>query len=130
VSVTIAARVSPGHDHEADRVAALRSYGILDTPPDAALDDLVRLAAVILAAPVAVVNLVDAKRTWAKAAIGVPQGSEAAREEAFCADAIASPSEILVIPNTLEAERYADCRFTRAGLRVCVDIRPILHASS
>jgi hypothetical protein len=39
---------------EADRVAALDRYAILDTEREAAFDDIVELAAVIFEAPIAV----------------------------------------------------------------------------
>ena len=43
---------------ERARLAALESYSILDTPPERAFDEVVRLAAQICDAPFAVVNLV------------------------------------------------------------------------
>ena len=56
---------------EAERLAALRSYGILDTPPEQAFEDVVRIAAQICNAPIAVVNLIDETRQWFKAEIGL-----------------------------------------------------------
>lgn len=40
---------------ETDRVAALASYAILDTPIESEFDDVVRLAAETFAAPIAVI---------------------------------------------------------------------------
>jgi hypothetical protein len=56
---------------EADRVAALDRYAILDTEREAAFDDIVELAAVIFEAPIAVVNLIADGRQWFKAEIGI-----------------------------------------------------------
>ena len=43
---------------EAERVAALESYAILDTPAEADFDDIALLAAHALDAPIAVINLI------------------------------------------------------------------------
>jgi hypothetical protein len=56
---------------EADRVAALRRYDLLDTPPDGGFDRITALAARSLDVPVAVVGLADADRLWFKSRIGV-----------------------------------------------------------
>ena len=44
---------------EAKRLAALRSYGILDTPLEQDFDDVVRIAAYVCNAPISVINLID-----------------------------------------------------------------------
>ena len=56
---------------EPERLAALRSYGILDTDPERAFDDIVRLAGQLLDAPIVAVNLIDADRQWFKSEIGL-----------------------------------------------------------
>jgi two-component sensor histidine kinase len=61
--------VRPDWD-ENDRLAALRSYRILDTPPEPTFDDLVQLAARVCHAPVAAISLIDDRRQWFKAEIG------------------------------------------------------------
>src|SRR6266571_726661 len=55
---------------EAARLAALRDYDVLDTPPEQAFDDLARLASQICGTPVAMVSLVDGGRQWFKARVG------------------------------------------------------------
>ena len=49
--------VPPIPSTEQARLAVLDSYGILDTPPERAFDDLTRLAGQLLGAPIAAVNL-------------------------------------------------------------------------
>ena len=47
---------------EPQRLAALRSTGLLDSPPDPAFDELVNLTARLLGAPIAAFNLIDTDR--------------------------------------------------------------------
>ena len=54
-----------------DRLAALRRYAILDTPCEPDFDDIVRLAAQACEAPVAVISLMEDRRQWFKAEIGL-----------------------------------------------------------
>ncbi|MDB5918523.1 MAG: hypothetical protein JWR40_2757 [Massilia sp.] len=56
---------------EEERLLALGKYAILDTSPEQAFDDIVKLAAQLLDAPIAAVNLIDAHRQWFKAEIGL-----------------------------------------------------------
>ena len=56
---------------EAERLAALRRYDLLDTPPDGGFDRITALAARTLDMPVAAVGLADADRLWFKSRIGV-----------------------------------------------------------
>ena len=48
--------------NESQRLAALRTYDILDSAPDSEFDDLVALAAEICGAPMASLTLVDESR--------------------------------------------------------------------
>ena len=48
--------------NEAQRLVRLRAYEVLDTPSEAAFDDLTLLAAQICGVPTAMVSLVDEKR--------------------------------------------------------------------
>ena len=48
--------------NDSARLAALDSYGILDTPPEPVFDRLTALAAHILGVPIALISLVDERR--------------------------------------------------------------------
>lgn len=72
---------------EDDRIAALRRYDILDTPPEPEFDDAVALVKTICAVPIALVSLVDAGRQWFKASIGVA-AAETDIDTSVCALAI------------------------------------------
>lgn len=73
---------------EAARLAAVRRYDILDTPPDGAFDRITALAARLLGVPVAIVSIVDRDRIWFKSHHGLPDVDEVGRDPGLCASAI------------------------------------------
>lgn len=91
---------------ESERLAALRAYGILDTEPEKAFDDIVRLLARICEAPIAVVNLIDAERQWFKAEVGLGV-RETPLATSFCAHALLQEAG-MVIPDATKDARF-DC---------------------
>jgi anti-sigma regulatory factor (Ser/Thr protein kinase) len=91
---------------EASRLAALRSYRILDTDPEQAFDDLALLASQICGTPMGLITLVDEKRQWFKARIGVSM-TETERSIAFCAHAI-EQTDLFVVPDARDDERFRD----------------------
>src|SRR5579872_2947628 len=95
--------------NDAERVRALREYQILDTAPEAAYDELVKLAAAVCHTPIATITLVDEKRQWSKAQVGVNSG-ETSRAFGFCASAVMSEN-IMVIPDARKDERFVDNPF-------------------
>ena len=90
---------------EARRLAALRSYDVVGTPPEGVFDDLTRLAAQLCDAPIALISLVDADRQWFKSHVGL-EVCTTSRETSFCAHALASP-DLLVVPDTRLDPRFA-----------------------
>lgn len=96
----------PDLPSEADRIAALRRYRILDTSPEEAFDDLVHAAALVCRTPISLISLVDIARQWFKARQGIPE-TELPRESAFCAHAIQG-SDVLVVSDTHSDPRFAD----------------------
>ncbi|WP_096608371.1 PAS domain S-box protein [Calothrix sp. NIES-2100] len=91
--------------NESQRLELLHQYQILDTPPTEIFDELAQLAADVCDAPIALISLVDAEREWFKSKVGINQ-SEIPRSVSFGAYTILE-SEILIIPDTLEDERFA-----------------------
>src|SRR4051812_16408206 len=80
------------------RLEALSSYEIMDTPPEPIYDDVARRASEICGTPMSAVTLLDERRQWFKAKVGFEQ-SETPIDQAFCARAIKSPDELLVVPD-------------------------------
>ena len=84
--------------NEIERLAALKSYQILDTGKDQVFEDLTQLVSYICDVPMAMISFMDHDRHWHKARIGL-KDSEAKREETFCQYAILS-NEIFEVENT------------------------------
>lgn len=68
---------------ERKRLEELRKYEILDTPSEMSYNDIVSIASMICGTPIALISLVDDKRQWFKAAIGL-DAKETSRDVAFC----------------------------------------------
>src|SRR5450830_1500764 len=94
--------------NEQARVDDLHKLHILDTPPEERFDRLTRLARRLFSVPTAVVSLVDTKRQWFKARVGMDV-CEMGRDVSFCSHAILR-DEVMVVSNALEDSRfYAGC---------------------
>jgi len=91
---------------EIARLAALREYGVLDTPPEPAFDRITELAAELFDAPIALVSLVDAERQWFKSTVGL-ETAETPREHAFCDHTIRT-DEVMVVPDAQADGRFRD----------------------
>jgi PAS domain S-box-containing protein len=88
------------------RLEALYALELLDTEPEERFDRITRLAAALFDEPIAVVNLIDADRQWAKACIGL-ENRESPYAVSFCARAIGS-DDALVVPDTHLDPRFAE----------------------
>ena len=93
-------------DTEADRLAALDGYGILDTPAETGFDDIVDLACQICQAPVALVSLIDRDRQWFKARRGFAS-CQTDLSRSVCVHVLAVDS-LLVIPDLTADPRTRD----------------------
>lgn len=96
------------------RQRELDTYRILDTLPDEAFDDVVRLASMLCDAPIALVSLVDRDRQWFKARRGF-DAPGTARNEAFCDHAIREPDALLEVPDATQDARFADLPLVTGG---------------
>ena len=93
------------HTDEAARQRALDAYHIVDTLPEAAYDDVARLASMLCETPIALVSLIDRDRQWFKANVGFP-GRDSSRDVALCDHAIRTPGALMEVPDL-----GADARF-------------------
>src|SRR5215472_9398386 len=92
--------------NEKQRLKVLWQYDVLDTVPEEVFDDLTELAARICEAPVAMITLVDEKRQWFKAKVGVTV-NETSRDISFCSRAI-EQSDLYIIPDAAADARFAE----------------------
>lgn len=80
---------------EAARMAAVRRYDILDSPPDGAFDRITALAARRFGVPIAIISVVDEDRIWFKSHHGLPV-EQIDREPGLCASAILGDTPYLI----------------------------------
>lgn len=92
---------------EFTRQRELDAYRIVDTLPQAAYDDIVRLAAHLCGAPVALVSLLDRERQWFKARAGF-EHTETERRIAFREHAIRAPGRRLEVADAANDPRFRD----------------------
>lgn len=85
---------------EKERLAALRRYEILDTPPDGSFDRITAVAARLFDVPIALVTLVDEDRIWFKSRYGL-DAAQIDRDPGLCASAILQ-SDVYVVSDALE----------------------------
>ena len=107
---------APIPENEAERLAALRRYEVLDTPAEDAFDRIARIAAAYLKVPIALVSLVDESRQWFKARHGI-DAPETPRDIAFCAHAIMEDRPLVVRNATLDP-RFKDNPLVTGGPKV------------
>jgi PAS domain S-box-containing protein len=92
---------------EAERLARLRALAVLDSAPEPLFDGLARLAAQIAGTPIALVSLIDEKRLWFKANLGLSGLRELPRDLAFCAHTMLE-REVMVVTDACTDPRFAD----------------------
>jgi PAS domain S-box-containing protein len=97
---------APLPPNEGERLQALRSLKLLDTPPEERFDRVTRLAARILGVPLAFVTLIDETRQFYKSRYG-SDTVETPRDVAFCAHTILQDKQ-LVVPDAKVDDRFRD----------------------
>ncbi|WP_268995490.1 PAS domain-containing protein [Microvirga roseola] len=90
---------------EDDRLAALRKLEILDTPSEAAFDEIATVAARVCNAPMAIINFIDEGRQWFKSELGLGV-RETPVDVSICAYAILKPG-LFVVPDMTRDPRFS-----------------------
>lgn len=97
--------------NEDDRNSALRTYRIMDSPPEIAFNEIGELAAQICECPVAYVSFILEDRFWFKSKYGLPDDfTGCPREIAFCSVTVCG-SELVISPDLVVDDRYRDFHF-------------------
>jgi GAF domain-containing protein len=94
--------------NEQERLAAVRRYDVLDTPPDGAFDRVTRLASTLLDMPIAIVSIVDTDRIWFKSAHGLEGVDEIGRDAGLCASAILQDGSWIVDDAVIDPRSLAN----------------------
>ena len=97
---------APATVSDPQRLAVLDGFGILDTGSEQGFDDIVQLATVLCATPIALVSLVAGDRQWFKARVDFPTG-ETDLSRSVCAHALGEP-DLLVIRDLTQDPRTRD----------------------
>ncbi|HXG56246.1 MAG TPA: ATP-binding protein [Vicinamibacterales bacterium] len=99
-------RKPPLPANELERLRALRSYEIVGTAPEQSFEDLTWLASEICGTPIALVSLIEEERQWFKSVRGLDV-QETSRDASFCAHALITPQDLLVVPDAADDDRFA-----------------------
>ncbi|CAO4148418.1 hypothetical protein LPLAFNJD_LOCUS2694 [Methylorubrum aminovorans] len=98
---------------EEERIASIKELGVDAMAPSPSLDRICDLARHIFAVPIAYVSVLDGETQWLKAQCGVSLG-DMPRGQALCDHTIGA-DEVLVIPDTLDDERFATNTLVTGG---------------
>jgi len=91
---------------ETQRLRALHSLRVLDTPAEERFDQITRMAKRLFNVPIALVSLVDSNRQWFKSRQGL-DALETPRDISFCGHTILDEA-VFIIENAIEDQRFAD----------------------
>ncbi len=105
------------------RGSAIAEYRVLDEPPQADFDGLVRLAAMLCGVSTAVINIIDDRHQHQVAAVGF-EPDVCAREDSMCA-VVFQDSQLTVVPDARLDARFASNPFVTGEIA-----RIRLYASS
>lgn len=90
--------------NEVERLEALKSLHVLDTPYDFGLDEITTLASRICDTPISLISLIDENRQWFKSKIGIDE-NETPRDISFCGHVIHECKTMVI------EDAQADLRF-------------------
>lgn len=93
-------------EREIERLKSLLSYNIIDTLKEKEFDKLAQLASIICETPIALISLIDDKRQWFKAKIGI-EAEEMPKELTFCQYTI-QKDELWEVEDTTKNELLKD----------------------
>ena len=99
--------IAPLPHNESQRLERLRAFGVLDSLPQKAFDDITALASAICGTPIALITLIDEDRQWFKSRVGIDV-QQTEREIAFCSHAILQPTEVMVVEDATTDVRFHD----------------------
>ncbi|MDB5708727.1 MAG: multi-sensor hybrid histidine kinase, partial [Sphingomonas bacterium] len=94
-------------DNERQRMAAVKRYDVLDTPPDGAFDRVTSLAARRFGVPISIISIVDEDRIWFKSHHGLAV-EQIDRAPGLCASAILADEPYLLPDASIDPRSLAN----------------------
>eukprot|EP00934_Nitzschia_sp_Nitz4_P003579 Nitzschia sp. Nitz4//scaffold9_size221794//181306//185650//NITZ4_001375-RA/size221794-augustus-gene-0.173-mRNA-1//-1//CDS//3329561088//3569//frame0 len=95
-------------EEELHRLMVLKSYLILDSERTESFERVTGLASRFFRCPIALISLVDLGRQWFLSNRGLGEIRETSRKLAFCAHAIMSNEDLLIVPDATKDFRFKD----------------------
>lgn len=99
-----------------NRVAALRSLHVVDTPAEERYDRIVETAAALFRVEMAAINFVTEDRQWTKAQTGLDGVTDVPVSESICAHVVEHDA-LLVIEDAASDARFSHARYLGQGVR-------------
>ncbi|TAE80713.1 MAG: sensor histidine kinase [Bacteroidetes bacterium] len=90
--------------NDAERIEALNAYHILDSEEESQFNEMAELASLICEAPISLISLLDDKRQWFKAKVGLGI-KETPIELSFCRHAIMQEG-VFIVEDAIKDERF------------------------
>ena len=97
------------NDEIAKRIDALERYGIMDTSPETVFESIVHEATLLTGTPISTITMVDDRRQWFKASVGVKR-QEDPLSDSICAVAMNEKSGPFVVDDASVDDRFRQFR--------------------
>ena len=98
--------IAPKPENEAIRLEAVRSLGLIDTPPEERFDRFTRFARLLFNVPIAYVSLIGDEIQWFKSVQGMDI-NQSPRDLSFCSHTILTDQR-MVVEDTIKDPRFND----------------------
>jgi adenylate cyclase len=95
-------------ENEPQRQLALKTYGILDTLPEIAYDELADLAAQVCGCSAGLLTFLDDKRQWIKAKCGLPPDLTHVPKEISICQATICNNDLVYVPDLTKDPRFCN----------------------
>ncbi|WP_022834530.1 GAF domain-containing sensor histidine kinase [Salisaeta longa] len=103
--------------NESARLRTLAQYAVVDAPPKAPLNRIVRLARRLFDVPIALVNFIDRDQQWCVAGENTADATMS-RDLSFCTHLVDSEAPFLVVEDTRDDARFANHPMVTGGLQI------------
>ncbi len=94
-------------ENEKERLAEIKKYNLLDTVSESDFDNITSLIAAICDVPISLITLLDSDRNYFKSHYGL-HFNQSPRNISFCGHAILDESEIFIVEDARNDERFQE----------------------